>query len=231
MPLAAKIFRLGEKMKPEIAALKLRGLRVEWEEPDVGEALVEEVRGLEYSQGLLKATILKDKPFVYKKRGSLVKTIRTMEVPILIDFRRGDEQLLVVLARKRVANEVAVDLSKMLFGRHDRVLEVDLSDAGFQRYFESRLEDARVVYLDQVDIPSINKLALYGESIKDTMLYREYVAHGKLWYVVVSVPERGGLVVGITRNMVVTSFTRVGVEEFLDFILNDLVNLVLGGGP
>ena len=226
MPLAAKLFKLSEVLKPEIALLKLKDFKVVWEDQETGQMLTEEIRDTAYSMGILTATILKDKAVIYRKRDELVKTIRTLEIPIFARLEDGAGQLLLVLAKKRLANEIAIDLSRIIYGRPGAVVEALLSHDRFRRYFETKMENAKVVYFDQVDLPNIDVLALYGESLRDSSLYQEYLSHGKIWYVVVSLPERDGLVVGVTRNSVVTAFGRTTHQELIDYVFEDLVQLL-----
>lgn len=226
MPLAAKLFKLSEIVKPEIALLKLKDFKIVWEDQETGQMLTEEIRDVSYSTGVLTANVLKDRAIVYRKRDELIKTVRTLEIPIFARLEDGVNQLLLVLAKKRIANEIAIDLSKIIYGRPSAVIEALLSHGRFRRYFETKMENARVVYFDQVDLPNVEVLALYGESLRDSSLYQEYLSHGKIWYVVVSLPERGDLVLGVTRNSVVTVFGRATQEELIDYVFEELVQLL-----
>ncbi len=226
MPLAAKLFKLSETVKPEIALLKLKDFKIMWEDQETGQMLTEEIRDVSYSTGVLTANVLKDRAIVYRKRDELIKTVRTLEIPIFARLEDGVNQLLLVLAKKRIANEIAIDLSKIIYGRPSAVIEALLSHDRFRRYFETKMENARVVYFDQVDLPNVEVLALYGESLRDSSLYQEYLSHGKIWYVVVSLPERGDLVLGVTRNSVVTVFGRAMQEELIDYVFEELVQLL-----
>jgi hypothetical protein len=59
----------------------------------------------------------------------------------------------------------------------------------------------------------------------DTDLYRNYLQHGRIWYVVFEAQKRG-IMVGITRNCVVTLFSKTSPEEFIDYIMEDLLKIV-----
>jgi hypothetical protein len=76
-----------------------------------------------------------------------------------------------------------------------------------------------------VDIPSVDKLCLAGSSLADTGLYREYLEHGRIWYVVFEARKRG-VVVGITRNCVVTLFSKSTAEDFVRYIVEDFLALI-----
>ena len=71
----------------------------------------------------------------------------------------------------------------------------------------------------------MEKLCLAGSDVVDTALYEDYLEHGKIWYAVFEVQKRG-IVVGITRNCVVTLFSKSTTEEFMNYILEDLLVLI-----
>jgi D-amino-acid dehydrogenase len=225
MVLAAKLFRLRAPLRPDVLVPKLRDFRLEREDAETGQVLVEEIRGLEYGSGFLSATVLKDRPLVFRRRDDLVKTVRTIEVPFHLRLE-GGEQLLLVLAKKGLANEVASDLSRIMYGSPKMIVEARLSHEKFRRYFEGSMEDARVIYFDQVDLPNVGVLALYGESLRDSALYHEYLEHGKIWYVVVTLPSRGGLTVGVTRNAIIAAFGRATAQDLVDFAFGELAGLL-----
>ena len=56
-------------------------------------------------------------------------------------------------------------------------------------------------------------------------LFEDYLEHGKIWYVVFEVQKRG-IVVGITRNCVVTLFSKSTPNDFINYIQEDLLTLV-----
>lgn len=226
MALAAKLFKFSSRMRPELVAEKLKDQRIQLEDPRVEEPLFEEVRNLQYRSGTLSAIVLKDKFMAYRRRDELVKTVRTIEVPVVMKLEGFEDQLMLVMAKKRLANEIASDLSRVLFGGPGGIVEARLDHEKFRSYFETKMEDARVVYFDQVDIPNVDVLALYGESLRDSGLYHEYLKHGKIWYVVVALPSRNGLTVGVTRNCVVTAFGKATQEELVDYVFEELPALL-----
>ncbi|MGA1976134.1 MAG: hypothetical protein ABSG92_10915 [Conexivisphaerales archaeon] len=104
------------------------------------------------------------------------------------------------------------------------VVEDRITPEVMEKYYESSFEDARVVYFDQVDIPNITKLALYGSGLSDTNTYREYLAHGRLWYVVVASKSKR-FIMGLTRNCVVTVFSQVDSSEVVSFVFEEVAPL------
>jgi hypothetical protein len=76
-----------------------------------------------------------------------------------------------------------------------------------------------------MDLPSINKLSLYGASLGNTTLYSDYLTHGKLWYIVLK-SSKTGYVMGVTRNCVVTGFSKMDMSEFSSFIRGEILPLI-----
>ena len=90
---------------------------------------------------------------------------------------------------------------------------------------ESNPQATKLIWFDQVDIPGVEKLCLAGSDIADTELYQEYLKHGKIWYVVFEV-QRRGLVVGISRNSVVTLFSKSTIADFIKYVQEDILKLI-----
>ena len=54
---------------------------------------------------------------------------------------------------------------------------------------------------------------------------KEYISHGLIWYVVFTSQPKG-YTVGITRSITITNFSKCTVDEFIDFVLDDILKLV-----
>lgn len=193
--------------------------------------LVSEVLDLELKEGLVAGVFSTD--FVrrryYKRR--LVETPVTEEAPFWIKRFEG-RTFIIVLApsvargvRKLLTSHVANRLSKVLFIKSNAIVEVRISHEILKELHEANPQATRLIWFDDVDIPGIEKLCLAGSSLADTELYRDYLEHGKIWYVVFEVQKRG-IVVGITRNCVVTLFSKSTKDEFKNYILEDLLMLI-----
>ena len=128
---------------------------------------------------------------------------------------------LIVFDNKSRANQIANMLSKELFISLGKIVEARVGASVVQRLAEE--SNSKVIFFDDIDIPDIKKLSLYGQSLKDTELYSEYLKHGKPWYVVFSLNNR---VVGLTRNCVVTMFSRMNFDEFMSYVLEDILSLI-----
>ena len=83
-----------------------------------------------------------------------------------------------------------------------------------------------MVFFEDVDIPNVNKLSLYGSTLSTTSLYNEYLSHGKIWYIVVR-SKKHDIVVGLTRDGVVTVFSRIDIPDFIDFVLTEVAEMAL----
>ena len=64
-----------------------------------------------------------------------------------------------------------------------------------------------------------------GDGLGATKLYNDYLGHGKIWYAVVK-SQKYGYVVGVTRNCVVTVFSRTDLPDFKRYVKGEILPLV-----
>jgi hypothetical protein len=105
------------------------------------------------------------------------------------------------------------------------VVEARIDPETLRTFHEANFDDTKIVFYDDLDLPNISKLSLYGAELGNTTLYSEYLSHGKLWYIVFR-SKTFGYVIGLTRNCVVTAFSRMEPEEFVLFIKDQVFPLV-----
>jgi len=231
--LPAKIFEIREG-NPSLIVGKLKDFREEeLYETGSGETinLVSEVLNLKMKEDSISGIFSKD--FVYRRfyRRQLIETPVTEESAFWI--RSFNERSFLIVSapsvargvKKLLTNYVANKLSKVLFITPHAIVESKIPHQTLKKLHESNPQATKLIWFDQVDIPGIEKLCLAGSDLADTELYHDYLEHGKIWYVVFKV-QKHGIVVGITRNCVVTLFSKVIAEEFVDYILEDLLQLV-----
>jgi hypothetical protein len=224
--LTGKLFVVGEQTTlPDIAA-KLQGFRLEepFESGSVRLSLVTEIKDLAMTGTRLSGRISRDTVAFLNQRGSLVPALRTREAHFSFHEFAG-HILLLILEKKFRANMLANLLSKILFVRVGSIVEARIPPEALKAYHDSNSEDTKVVYFDDLDVPNVNKMALYGSLLKETPLFGEYLKHGLLWYTVVR-SNRFGYVVGVTRNGIVVVFNRIGLEEYVNFIANEIFPLI-----
>ncbi len=233
MVLVAKIFELKEPTELSLIARKLKGFREEEPHESGGKTskLSTEIIELKMEEDSLSGIFSKD--FVisrYYKRG-LVETLVTEECPFWIK-RYKRRTFLIVLApskargvKKLLTNYIANKLSEIVFIKTGAIVEAKITNDTLRDLHESNPHATKLIWFDEVDIPNVGKLALAGSGLADTKLYRDYLERGKLWYCVFEVAKRG-LTVGITRNSVVTLFSRSTVTEFISYIFADVIPLL-----
>ncbi|MBS7607018.1 MAG: hypothetical protein QW502_02385 [Candidatus Bathyarchaeia archaeon] len=234
MVLPAKVFEIKEDFNMLFAAQKLRGFREEEPYTTVsGETinLVSEIIDLKIEGDTISGIFSRDfiRSRVYRRR--IVETPVTEESPFWIK-RFGNRFFLIVLApstarglKKLLTNYVANKLSRVLFIKPNVILEVEIPHEHLKALHESNPQATKLIWFDNVDIPGVEKLCLAGSDLADTSLYQEYLRHGKIWYVVFEVQKRG-IVVGVTRNCVVTLFSKSSIDEFINYIMEDILPLV-----
>jgi len=227
MPLAAKIFEVRAESSLEEIAEKLNGYKMieEQSEDDQSFELITEVRDLDLKPDRLEGVFSKDKLILVNQRGKTVPILKTTEARII--FRKVNNlTLLTVVQEKHFANAVASILSHHLFLSYNAITEARISPEVMKEFHERNPEGTKVIYFDDLDFVDVDKLALYGDSLKNTALYEEYLRHGKIYYLVYQVPGTG-YVMGLTRNCVITAFTRIPYDEFIDYIDNVIIPLIL----
>ena len=71
----------------------------------------------------------------------------------------------------------------------------------------------------------MEKLCLAGSDLVDTQLYQDYLSHGQIWYVVFEAQKRG-FTMGITRNSVVTLFSKCTKDDLINYVREDMLRLI-----
>jgi hypothetical protein len=120
---------------------------------------------------------------------------------------------------------VANKLSKVLFITPRAIVETKIPHETLKELHESNPQATRLIWFDQIDIPGVEKLCLAGSGLADTQLYQDYLSHGQIWYVVFEAHKRG-LTMGITRNSVVTLFSKSTKDDLVAYIQEDLLTLI-----
>ena len=234
MVLPAKIFEIKEEANLGLIVQKLKDFREEEAyQKKNGETveLVTEILDLKLKEDSVAGVFSVD--FVRRRyyRRKLVEALVTEEAPFWIKRFEG-RTFIIVLApsvargvKKLLTNHVANKLSKVLFIKPKAIVEVKVSHETLTKLHESNPQATKLIWFDEVDLPGVEKLCLAGSDLADTKLYHDYLEHGKIWYVVFEVQKRG-IVVGITRNCVVTLFSKGTTDELINYILEDLLMFI-----
>lgn len=226
MVLAGKVFKVREKVDLDAVAAKLEGYREEepYTEEDREFKLVTEVQDIVLRKNILQGVYAQDKIIHLRHHGEVVPTPKTIEAPFTFTLDR-DRVLLTVLEKKWNANSIANQLSEIIFVTAGHIVEARIPSETLRRYHEENPEGTKVIFFDEVDIPNIKKLSLYGPSLADTGLYSDYLKHGNIWYAVIT-SKHYGHIVGITRNGIVTIFNRLDPPDFLAYVAEEIYPLI-----
>jgi len=227
MVVAGKVFRLTAPLAVPDIASRLEGYRTEeaYEEGDYKLSLITEVTGLLPKGNMLRGIYSHDYVTQVFHRGKILPTPRTVEAMFSFAEREGTT-FLTIVEKKRVANFIANKLSGVLFEKAGGVLEARISPETLKEFHLKNREDTKITFFDNVDIPNIDKLSLYGPDLINTSLFEDYGKHGDLWYVVARSKEHG-YVVGITRDASVTIFNLTEKEPYLDYVAKEIYPLAL----
>jgi hypothetical protein len=209
--------------------LGLSGYRVveSYEEGDYKFTLVTEVVGLlpKPEENMLRGVYSHDYIIHVFYRGKVAPLPRTVEA--LFSFSQVEDiTFLTVVEKKRLANFIANKLSEILFDRVGGIVEARIPPETLREFHLKNPEDTKITFFDNVDIPNVNKLSLYGPDLVNTSLFEDYCKHGDLWYIVARSREYG-YVVGITRDASVTIFNLTDKEKYLEFVTKEVYQLIL----
>lgn len=226
MVLAAKIFMVKEEDDLPLLATKLKSFKLEQDMSveDQSFSLVSEISDLAIAKDTLEGTFSFDSVFTVNQHGKATPLVRTYQAPF--SFQLFEKRLfLTVFEKKNRANSVANEMSKALFMSLGQIVEAKIQPDELKRFHEENFDNTKVIFFDGVDLPNISKLSLYGEALGNTTLYNDYLTHGQLWYIVFQ-SRRQGYTIGLTRNCIVTSFSRVDLPDFKSFIKQEIFPLV-----
>jgi hypothetical protein len=234
MVLPAKIFEIKEEISFGLAAQKLKDFREE-ENYEINNgktiSLITEILELTLKENLISGVFSAD--FICSRyyRRQLVESPVTEEATFWIT-RFQNRTFLIVVApsvargvKKLLSSHVANRLSKILFITSRTILETKIPHETLKTLHESNPQATRLIWFDQVDIPGVDKLCLAGSDLTDTQLYQDYLTHGQIWYVVFEAQKRG-LTMGLTRNSVVTLFSKSTKDDLVNYIREDLLQLI-----
>jgi len=232
--LPVKIFEIKEEADIGFIVQKLKNFREE--EPyqaETGQSLnlVTEILDMKLEKNTVSGIFSQDFVGTRFFRREPVETPNTEEAPFWIK-PFADRTFLIVLGpsvargvKKLLTGHVANKLSRVLFIKTGVIVETRIPNEILRNLHESNPAATKLIWFDDVDIPGVEKLCLAGSDVADTQLYQDYLKHGKIWYVVFEVQKRG-IVVGITRNCVVTLFSKSTVDEFINYVQEDLLTLI-----
>lgn len=234
MVLPAKIFEIKEEVNFGLIIQKLKDFHEEesYERND-GETvnLITEILDINLKENLISGIFSTDFIRTRYYRRKLVETPVTEEAQFWIT-RFEQRTFLIVVApsvargvKKLLTSHVANKLSRILFITSRSIVEVRIPHELLRELHESNPQATRLIWFDQIDIPGVEKLCLAGSDLADTQLYQDYLKHGQIWYVVFEAQKRG-LTMGITRNSVVTLFSKSTKEELFTQIREDLLKLI-----
>ena len=232
--LPAKVFEIKEQAELNLVAMKFKNFREESPyQTESGEniILVTEILDLELDEDSISGIFSQD--FVRRRyyRRQLVETPVSEEALFKIKSFR-DRTFLIVMApsvargvKMLLTGTVANKISQIIFIRPHVIVEARMPNETLRNLHESNPQATKLIWFDDVDIPGVEKLCLAGSDLVDTQLYHEYLQHGRIWYVVFEV-QKYGVVVGISRNCVITLFSKSTTNEFIDYITDDIFSLI-----
>lgn len=223
MPTAGKVFVSTEFMTLADISATLEGYRVEeeYKEDDFELDLITEVANISIVDETLTGLYSYDYVTHHYHRGKISPSPVTKEV--LFSFITHDgRDYLTVVDKKALANNVANRLSDLIFGELGVIVEARILPATLKKFHLENPESTKVIFFENMDIPNLNKISLYGPDVVDTKLFKEYTAMGDPWYILTK-SKKHNHTVGLVRDGSVTIFNTVDQGQYLNYIKDEIV--------
>jgi len=223
MPTAGKVFVSTEYLPLADISVGLQGFKVEetYSEGELEFDLLTEVANLSQEEDTLTGLYSYDYMVHHYHRGRVTASPATKEV--LFAFADLDGLIyLTVVEKKEIANRVANRLSEIAFGEMGVVVEVRILPETLKEFHLANPESTRVIFFENMDIPNVNKLSLYGPDLTSTSLFDEYAARGDPWYILTR-SRKYGHTVGLVRDGSVTIFNTVDQGQYLQYVKDEVL--------
>jgi hypothetical protein len=223
MPTTGKVFVSTEYKKLADVAAALEGHKVEEEyaEGDFKLTLLTEVANVSITDNVLTGLYSYDHIVYNYHRGKVLPAAATKEVLFSMSEHQN-RTYLVVVDKKAIANRVANRLSEIAYGEMGVIVEARILPETMKKFHIANKEGTKVIFFENMNIPNINKLSLYGPDLVDTKLFKEYDSIGDPWYVLAK-SKKFGYTVGLVRDGSVTIFNTVDQGQYLQYVREDVI--------
>jgi hypothetical protein len=223
MPTAGKVFVSTQYLPLAEISAGLEGFREEdqYIEGEVELVLVTEVANVSVTEDILTGLYSYDYVVHNYHRGKILPSPATKEVLFAFTEHEGRTYLTVV-DKKAIANRLANRLSEIAFGEMGVIVEARILPETLKEFHLENPESTKVIFFENMDIPNINKLSLYGPDIVGTSLFEEYGARGDPWYILTR-SKKYGHTVGVVRDGSVTLFNSVDQGQYLQYVKEEII--------
>jgi hypothetical protein len=178
MVIAGKVFKLAENMSVSDVGAKLQNYHTEepYEEDKLKCTLISEVANVILKENTLQAEYSHDYIIHVVHRDKVIPTPQTVRA--FFQFITVKQNVfLVIIQKKSVANFVANKLSELLVGKVGGVLEARIAPETIKEFQMENPEDTKITFFDNIDIPNMDKISLYGLDLNETSLFGDYCKH------------------------------------------------------
>ena len=168
MPTSGKLFLHNEALSLNDMKTALTDFK-KVEKFDDQITLTTDIWNLAVGENFLEGLYSFDNVVYHTHRGKIQATPYTTEAPFRFMEEKGRDYLLV-MAPKKTADKIAEKLNDLVHGEIGFVREPVLNINKLRAFYESG-EGTKVLLFDEIDIPNMNKLTLYGDDVVQTDLY------------------------------------------------------------
>lgn len=228
MPTAGKIFLYQEVLELAQIQERLEDLSEEIEYALDGETfnLVTDISHLSLTEKELSGLYSADGVEAKMHRSGPQYVTYTRESPFYF-FEEEERSYVLIMAPKRIANGIANKLSLILHDAVGAIAVPKLNPRKLREFCEGS-EAIKVLLFEEMDIPNLEKATMYGTNIVQMDLYNRFVDSGQYRYSVSKLkPEKDAHTIGIVRDGSVCIFTEIDSHEYVQFIKNEIVPMIL----
>jgi len=223
MPSSGKIFIVPDEKGLDAIELAVENFKESERDEDLGLDLINDITRLRRGEFELSGLYAYDYTVSHYYRGNFIVSPTTQECSFT--FLQDDEKMwLIVYCSKGIADKVANKLSEIIYGDVGEIKLAKIRSHEIDDYLKTNYE-TRVIFVEDMDTPSINKSTLYGKDFLQTRLFAQIRGSGSPRYVVTKSKARG-YTVGIVNDGAIVLFNQVDNSDFQAFLEDEILPII-----
>jgi len=223
MPASGKIFIVPDEKNLDEIELSIENFKEVTRDEDLALDLINDISHLQRTEFEVRGNYNYDYTVSHYYRGSFNISPVTQVCPFT--FLQDEEKIwLIVYCSKGIADRVANKLSEIIYDKVGEIKLARIRSKEIDGYLKENYE-TRVFFIEDMDVPSINKSTLYGKDFIQTALFSELRGSGTPRYVVTKSKARG-YTVGIVNDGAIVLFNQVDTIEFQSFLEAEILPII-----
>lgn len=223
MPSSGKVFIVPDEKSLDEIELAVENFKEVERDEDLALDLIKDIAHLRRVELELDGVYSYDYLVSRYYRGNFLVSPATQECPFTF-LKDGEKMWLIVYCSKGIADKVANKLSEIIYGAVGEIKLAKIRSREIDDYLKENYE-TRVIFIEDMDIPSINKSTIYGKEFIQTSLFNQLRNSGSPRYVITKSKARG-YTVGIVNDGAIVIFNQVDQREFQSFLEAEILPII-----